>query len=73
MRSPLVVLCTVAAAGAALVTPALPAAHAQTTWQSCSFYGRAEACLVAGGSSSFTLTFRSGPAARGIRRNAASC
>ncbi|MCP9901763.1 hypothetical protein KBZ12_10690 [Cyanobium sp. Cruz CV13-4-11] len=56
MRFPLVALCAVAA----LVIPSPPpAAHAQTTWQTCSFNGRAEACLVAGGSTSFTLTFRS--------------
>jgi len=59
MRSPLAPLCAVAAAGAALAIPSLPAAHAQTAWQTCSFNGRSEACLVAGGSSSFTLTFRS--------------
>jgi len=55
MRSPLAALCAVAA----LVTPAPPAVHAQAAWQICSFNGRAEACLVAGGSTSFTLTFRS--------------
>jgi hypothetical protein len=59
MRSPLAALCAVAAAAAALVIPALPAAQAQTAWQTCSFNGRAEACLFAGGSSSFTVTFRS--------------
>ncbi len=55
MRSPLVALCAVAA----LVTPVIPAAHAQAAWQTCSFNGRSEACLVAGGSTAFTLTFRS--------------
>jgi hypothetical protein len=58
MRSPLVALCA-AAAGVALAIPPLPAAHAQAAWQTCSFNGRAEACLVAGGSTSFTVTFRS--------------
>ncbi len=57
--SPLAALCAVAAASAALVNPALPAAHAQTDWQTCSFNGRSEACLVAGGSTSSTATFRS--------------
>jgi hypothetical protein len=51
-------LCAVAATGAALVIPSIPEAQAQTAWQTCSFNGRAEACLVAGGSSWFTLTFR---------------
>ena len=55
MRFPLVALCAVAA----LVTPAIPTAHAQAAWQTCSFNGRSEACLVAGGSSSVTVTFRS--------------
>ena len=59
MQSPLVALCVVAAAGAALVFPALPSAHAQAAWQTGSFNGRSEACLVAGGSTSFTVTFRS--------------
>ncbi len=59
MRSPLAALCAVAAAGAALVLPVVPAGQAQTAWQTCSFNGRAEACLIAGGSSSFTVTFRS--------------
>lgn len=59
MRSPLVALCGMATAGAALALPALPAAHAQTAWQTCSFNGRSEACLVAGGSTAFTVTFRS--------------
>ncbi|MCP9835853.1 MULTISPECIES: hypothetical protein [unclassified Cyanobium] len=59
MRSPLAALCALAAVGAALVIQALPAAHAQTAWQTCRFNGRAESCLVAGGSSSFTVTFRS--------------
>jgi hypothetical protein len=59
MRSPLVALCALAAAGVALVIPPIPAGHAQTAWQTCSFNGRPEACLVAGGSSSFTVTFRS--------------
>ncbi|MDM7954352.1 MAG: hypothetical protein QUV07_14210 [Cyanobium sp. CZS 25K] len=55
MRSPLAALCAVAA----LVIPAIPTAQAQTAWQTCRFNGRAEACLVAGGSTSFTVTFRS--------------
>ncbi len=59
MRSPLAALCALAAAGAALVIPSPPAAHAQTAWQTCSFNGRPEACLFAGGSTSFTITFRS--------------
>lgn len=59
MRSPLAALCALAAVGAALVTPALSEAHAQAAWQTCSFNGRSEACLVAGGSTSFTVTFRS--------------
>ena len=59
ISSPLVALCAVVAAGTALVFPPLPAAHAQAAWQTCSFNGRSEACLVAGGSTSFTLTFRS--------------
>ena len=59
MRSPLAALCTLAAAGAALALPAIPVAHAQAAWQTCRFNGRAEACLVAGGSTSFTVTFRS--------------
>jgi len=58
MRSPLAAFCAVAA-GAALVIPAIPSAHAQTAWQTCRFNGRAESCLVAGGSTSFTVTFRS--------------
>ena len=57
MRSLLVTLFAVAAAGAALVTLAIPAAHAQAGWQTCRFNGRSEACLVAGGSTSFTVTF----------------
>ena len=59
MRSPLVALCAAAAAGAALVITAIPEAHPQAAWQTCSFNGRAEACLVAGGSTAFTVTFRS--------------
>lgn len=59
MRSPRVALCVVAAAGAVLVVPAIPAAQGQTAWQTCRFNGRPEACLFAGGSSSFTITFRS--------------
>ncbi len=59
MQSPLAALCAVAAAGGALVTPAIPAGQAQTAWQTCRVNGRAEACLVAGGSTSFTVTFRS--------------
>jgi hypothetical protein len=55
MRSPLAALFAVAA----LVTPPIPPAQAQTAWQTCSFNGRSEACLVAGGSASFTVTFRS--------------
>ena len=59
MRSPLAALCALAAAGAALVIPPIPAGQAQTAWQTCRFNGRPEACLFAGGSTSFTLTFRS--------------
>jgi hypothetical protein len=59
MRSPLAALCAVAAAGAALALSAIPEVQAQAAWQTCSFNGRAEACLVAGGSTSFTVTFRS--------------
>ncbi|MBW4531208.1 MAG: hypothetical protein KME02_11050 [Aphanothece saxicola GSE-SYN-MK-01-06B] len=59
MRSPLVALCALAAAGAALLIPPIPAGQAQAAWQTCSFNGRSEACLVAGGSTSFTVTFRS--------------
>lgn len=57
MRSPLAALYAVAAA--ALVIPLLPPAHAQAAWQTCRFNGRVEACLVAGGSTAFTVTFRS--------------
>jgi hypothetical protein len=59
MRFPLAALCALAAAGAALVIPPIPAGQAQTTWQTCSFNGRPEACLFAGGSTSVTITFRS--------------
>jgi hypothetical protein len=49
----------VVAAGTALVFSPIPAGQAQAAWQACSFNGRSEACLVAGGSTSFTVTFRS--------------
>jgi hypothetical protein len=59
MRAPLAALYAVAAGGAALLIPPIPAGQAQAAWQTCSFNGRPEACVVAGGSNSFTLTFRS--------------
>ena len=57
MRSPLAALWAVAAAGTVMALPVIPAAHAQAGWQTCRFNGRSEACLVAGGSTSFTVTF----------------
>ncbi|KEF41100.1 MAG: hypothetical protein ER33_13335 [Cyanobium sp. CACIAM 14] len=48
----------VAVTGVWLALPTLPAARGQAAWERCSFNGRAEDCVLAGGSTSFTITYR---------------